>query len=107
METGTYSPIQEESRNEQIGVTTTSSVVCFARQGLKRRQNLLIRNTSTNAADIITVNMGFGAAVANKGIVLRQNESFSDCNNANYECWQGSITAICATANGLLSIFER
>lgn len=99
---------QEPTRNEKVAVGTTSKVISETRTGgnIKRR-NITVRNTSPNAVDIITVNLGFSPAVAEAGIVLRQNESFSDSSETGYECYQGVITAICDTANGQLSIFER
>lgn len=103
----TYSTIQEASRNEQVSVTTTQGKVADARNELKPRVSIVIRNTSPNQADIITVNFGFNTAVANQGMVLQQNESISDSSENGYQCWQGVVTAICATANGKLSIFER
>ena len=90
-------------RNETLAVGTTSVEVAPQR----RRISILVRNTSPNAIDIITVHMGNGLAVANKGIVLQQNESFSDSTDTGYEAFQGTITAICATVNGQLSIMER
>lgn len=100
--------IQEPTRNESIAVGLTSKEVASTRTGSERpRKSIVIRNISPNAADTITVNIGYGAAVANTGIVLRQYESFTDANDAGYICWQGVITAICATANGVLAVFER
>lgn len=104
---GVYSPFTEPSRNDQVAVGTTSTQIAYARNAENPRKVIVFRNTSTAAADIITINLGFGAAVANKGIVLRQYESFTDSMDGGYQCWQGMITAICATANGLLSVMER
>lgn len=106
-DTGTYSPLQDPTRNETVAVGLTSVTVCNARQGLAPRKVLVVRNISGAAADIITVNLGAKAAVANNGIVLRQFESFTDSSDIGYEAFQGSITAICATANGTLAVFER
>jgi len=103
----TYSTIQEAARNDQVDVTTSNGKIADARNELKPRVSIVIRNTSASTADIITVNFGFNTAVANKGMVLQQNESISDSSENGYQCWQGVITAICATANGKLSIFER
>lgn len=99
---------QEPTRNETIDVGTTSTIVSETRTGGKiKRRNITIRNISTNAADIITINLGYSNAVANAGIVLRQNESFTDSSETGYECYQGVISGICATANGKLAIYER
>lgn len=98
---------QEPTRNDSVAVGTTSTVICEPRNEQNERSVLLIRNISPNAADEITINVGFGEAVANKGIVLKQSESFSESKEAGYKVFQGSISAICATANGVLSIHER
>lgn len=102
-----YQSIQEPSRNEIVAVGTTSVIVSDSKNTDNPRKVILIRNNSSAAADIITVNLGNNAAIASAGIVLKQYESFSDSSEAGYQCWQGSITAICATANGSLSVFER
>jgi len=99
--------LNEPVRNEQIDVVATSSVISYARNASNPRKVILIRNTSAGAASIITINMSQNAATANNGIVLNQNESFSDSSETGYECYQGVITAICADANGKLSIMER
>jgi hypothetical protein len=97
----------EPSRNEEVSVNTTSSIISARRNELQPRKVITIRNNSPNAADIITLNFGANAAVAGNGIVLRQYESLTDSNDQGYLCWQDQITAVCATANGLLAIFER
>lgn len=98
---------QEPSRNEQISVGLTAVEVAARRTDTTPRKTIVIRNTSPNATDIITLNLGAGTATANLGIVLRQYETFVDTNDSGYICWQGVITGICATATGKLSIFER
>lgn len=102
-----FSSLQTPSRNEEITVSTTNKTIADARNELKPRVAIVVRNTSASSADVITVNMGFNTAVAGAGIVLQQNESFTDSSETGYQCWQGVITAICATANGKLAIFER
>lgn len=90
------------SRNEQVSVIATSAQVSFSHP----REVLVIRNTSPNVADIITIRLGEGAATSNNGIVLLQYESFTDSTDTGHKCWAGSVNAICATANGKLSIME-
>jgi len=99
--------VQRATRNEKVLVSTSSKVISEARNIHNPREVIAVRNISDNAADIITVNLGFNVAVADNGIVLRQNESFTDNTETGYQAHQGGITAICATANGKLSIFER
>jgi len=102
-----FSSIQEPVRNGSVAVGLTNVTVCDARNGHNPRKALMIRNISTNANDVITINLGMQTATANTGIVLRQYESFTDSTDINYECFQGTISGICATANGVLAIFER
>lgn len=97
----------EPVRNEILAVGVTSVQVMPQRLSMNKRKVILVRNTSDDATKIITVNLGANPAVASKGIVLRQNESFMDSSETGYECFQGIITAICAAAAGQLSIVER
>lgn len=90
-----------------VDVGTSSVVVSQARNELGQRNTLVIRNISPNSADIITVNLGQRQATADAGIVLNKGESFSESKSAGYKNFQGVITAICATANGKLAVFER
>jgi hypothetical protein len=98
---------QEPTRNEEVAVGTSNTIVSENRLLQQPRKNITIRNTSSNAADIITVNLGYNEAAAGAGIVLKQNESFTDSSETGYKCYQGVITAICATANGKLAVYER
>ena len=98
---------QEPARNEQIAVGTSAVTLCYPRTTSTPRKNILVRNISPNAADIITLNVGITPAVANAGIILRQYETWSDSSDVGYDCVQGTITAICATANGQVSLYER
>lgn len=102
-----FQQLHEATRNEQIDVSTSSKMISEARNELNPRDVITIRNTSAAEADIITVNMGFNQATANNGIVLKMGESFTDTGETGYKAYQGGITAICATVNGKLSIFER
>lgn len=103
-----YQNFQEASRNDSVAVGLTSTLVANARNEAQPRQVVLLRNISPNATDIITVFFGNSQATVNKSMVLRQYESVSDSTESEfYKAWQGSITAICATATGVLSVFER
>jgi len=104
---GIFTFIEEQTRNDKLAVTATSVIVSDSRNAVNPRKNIVIRNTSPNAADIITINIGFSTATSSFGIVLNQNEAFSDSSESGYQCAQGTISAVCATANGQLSIYER
>jgi hypothetical protein len=103
---GTYSAYQDPARNDTVNVGLTNVIVSNARQAGLKRKVLMIRNNSTAAADIITISFG-NTSTAGSGIVLKQYESVTDSNDGGYECWQGTVTAVCATANGVLNIMER
>lgn len=103
----TWTPYQEPTRNDTVAVGTSSTTLSNARQSGAPRKVIVIRNTSAADTSIITVNLGANPAVASKGILLRQYESFNDSAEAGYEPFQGTITAICADANGQVSVFER
>jgi len=105
--TDEFTTIQQPTRNDSVAVTTSNTIVAYTRNGLLPRRVITLRNISTNAADTITVNFGNQQTTNNTGIVLRQYESVTDSSESGYECWQGTISAKCATANGTLSVFER
>lgn len=101
---GTY---QDVARNEKVAVAASSKIISDKRNEANPRKMILVRNISTDAADIITINLGAQQATAQTGIVLNKNEFFSDSTDSGYQCFQGTITAICATANGQVAILER
>lgn len=100
----------EPTRNEQVTVTNSSSIVVNPRgEGRNERKMMVIRNTADDDTKIITLHLGNAAAVANQGIVLKRYETYAENTDSNFKCWQGPITAICAVASATanLSIFER
>lgn len=99
--------IQEPVRNDKVSVGLSNTLIAEPRNDIAPRKAILIRNTSPNATDIITINLGMSTAQDGFGIVLQKGESFSDSTESGYECFQGTINAICETANGQLSIMER
>jgi hypothetical protein len=107
-EVGIYEQLQEPTRNATLAVPNTSTVVSEARNAVNPRKEIIIRNTSTDATMIITVNVGYNVATANAGIVLRQYETIVLDTTSVVQCPQTCITAICAVAGpGQLSIYER
>jgi hypothetical protein len=102
----TYAFITEPTINTEIAVGLNSTIITFARNAQNKRRDYIIRNVSDNDADIISVTRGFQGAVNNSGIVLKKGETFFESSD-KYDCYQGVITAICATANGKLALSER
>jgi hypothetical protein len=100
----------EPTRNEQIIVTNSSSVILPANTSQNdKRKSFVLRNTSTVAAERITIHLGSGQAVDKQGIVLLPNETYYEATDLALECWQGDITAICSNASAIanLSVFMR
>lgn len=105
---GTIGGLQEETRSENILVSTTSIEVASPRTTESKRKIIYIRNVSLNAADILS--LGFGdrqGAIINTGIQLRQNETYIESIQSGFEPYQGRIQIICATVNGVIALFER
>jgi len=94
---------RQPARNEAVTVGATSLEIAPNRL----RKVIILRNTSSSATAVITVNLGSWAAIANQGIVLRQYESFVDADDGGYQSWQGGITAISNEAGSTLSVMER
>lgn len=95
-------------RQERIPIGTTSVVACEQKAPNVARKVLYLRNTSPNATDIITINLSSNEpAVANVGIVLKQNDQYVETTSEGFVCWQGQVNAICATIDGQLTILER
>jgi len=95
-------------REEIVDVGATSVLVSAQLINPSSRKLFYLRNSSLNAADIITISLsGNTAAIANQGIVLKQGDIYSESSQSGFEVWQGQINAICATANGKLSVVER
>jgi len=97
------------ARNEQVNVGVAASTIAETRSEDQPRQSITIQNTSPTAGtDLITIRLGSdGIATANNGLVLDVGDTWTDASDTGYKCHQDTITAICATANGKLSILER
>ena len=99
----------ENTRNDAVAVGTSSVIVSKSRtqEANQDRKTILLRNISTNVLDIITINFGSQQATSGTGIVLKVGESTFDTTDTGYRSYQGTITAVCDTANGNLAVFER
>jgi hypothetical protein len=98
--------LQQPIRNESVAVGLTAVIISDTRNSTTPRTDILVRNISPNATDIISVSLG-QVAQNNVGIVLRQYESFTFSTDSGYICPQVSFSAICATATGVLAVMER
>ena len=95
------------ARNDAMAVGTTSVEIAIDQEARDGRRAIIIRNTSPNPADTITLSLGGISAVAGSGIILRQNDVFVDSSDAGYLCHQNQILGVCATINGTVSVMER
>lgn len=96
------------ARNEQVSVGVASSIISEARSELQPRQVIVLQNTSSTAGtDLIYLNLGSQGVATTTLFVLDVGDTFVDANDSGYSCHQDTISAICATANGKLSIIER
>lgn len=93
----------EYTRNDQVAVGTTAVEVSFA----KYRKVILIQNISPNVTDVIWVSLTSNVATTTNGIRLKQNESVMMSQDMGYKVYGGVVTAICATATGVLNVFEQ
>jgi len=99
--------VQQPARNDSVAVSTASVIILEPQSGTEPRTAFALRNISSAAASVITIFFGMTAAVANKSIVLNKGEIWQEYSEAGNPCYQGTVTAICADANGTLAIFER
>ena len=99
--------LQEQTREDEETINTSSVVISPVRNTFPPRKILLIRNTSESENAVISVSFGEKSAVNGRGIVLQKNESFSDSSSDGYEAYQGQINAICSQDGGKVAIFER
>ena len=101
-----YGEFQEVTREDSLNISTTSKTVANVTIG-NPRKTILIRNTSEDTTSVISISFGQKQAENGKGIILKQNESFSDSTSEGYTAYQGQINAICSDANGKIAVFER
>lgn len=96
--------VSQGMRNDSFSVGTSSTVILPANP---RRRSFAIVNSSSDDTKTMTIHFGSAVAVANKGLVLFQRQSYAESDGAGFFCFKGEITAICAVASGQLSIIER
>lgn len=88
--------------NRQESVSATSTKIASDVGMFMRRKQIIVTNLS---AITVTIAKGDVAAVANTGIILSQNQSWFEADDASFNCWQGQIQAIGSGA-GTLSVVE-
>lgn len=83
-------------------VGATEIEVSPTRLGRSRRVQFILTNLS---AVTVTLTKGDSAAVANKGIILAQNQTYIESDDGGYNCWQGAFRVV-ASGAGTVSIVE-
>jgi len=91
-----------QSKNS-ASVTTASSQIAGPVIGDVRRVQIVITNISPTT---VTIAFGDDAAIANKGILLSQNQTYIESDDVAFRTWQGAIQAI-GSAASTLSVSER
>lgn len=87
--------MEQLSSANTFTVTTTTTTIANRCLGKVRRTQLIITNLS---AGTLTINKNdTQAAVANQGIILAQNQTFIEADDAGYSCWQGAVQAVGST----------
>jgi hypothetical protein len=90
------------SQSKTATVTTTSTELTPSRLGLSRRTQLIVTNTSPTT---LTLYKGASAAVAGRGILLSQNQTYIESDDSGFKCWQGAIWAV-ASASSTVTMVE-
>lgn len=98
--------VVEPTRNVQVTVGVTSTIIAEKRNDLAKRKEYLIRNISGDGTRI-SISPGYLPAVVNTGIILEDGESYGETTAYGGEIFQGGIAAIGSAATGKLSIYER
>lgn len=98
----------QPTRNEQVSVTATASIISEDRTEIQPRTAIILQNTSaTPGTDLIYIYFGSNGVATTTSFKLDVGDTLIDVTDSGYICNQGTITAICATANGKLNIIER
>lgn len=96
------------TRNERVNVGTSVVIISEDRTEIQPRTAIILQNASTTAGtDLIYIYFGSTGTASTTNFVLDVNDVLGDVNDGGYVCNQGTVTAVCATANGKLNIIER
>lgn len=100
---------QEATNNSSLEVGTTTVQVSGRRSTFAlRRKEFVYTNNSPADADIVWISLDNNQpAQVGKGIKLLKNASIAASEDSGYRPFQGLVTAVCETANGVIAIFER
>lgn len=96
------------ARNEQVNVTATDSIISESRTEVQPRIDIALQNVSTTkGVDLISIRFGSDGVATTAMWTLDVGDTLIMSSSEGYPCFQDTIHAICATANGKLNILER
>lgn len=93
----------QQTRNDLVSVSATTTTVCKPVVGNKRRIQMII--TANTAGVTVTIAKGDTAAVATYGLPLSSGMSYVEATDGGFQCWQGQVQAV-ASGNGTVSVVE-
>jgi len=98
----------DRAGSSTVAAAATSGLVLPTRPRAGIRPARIAFSITNYSAVVVWLNLSNteGAAVG-YGIPLYPGTTLMDSNSEKYECWQGTITCIDATATGTLAVWER
>lgn len=83
-------------------VEVTDTVLLPSRLGQPRRSAYMVTNLSPTT---VYVTQGDTPAVANAGVPLQQNQTWSNADDGGFDCYQGALHAI-GSAQSTMAVIE-
>lgn len=93
----------QQTRNDLVSVSATSTTICKPVTGNKRRIQMII--TANTAGVTVTIAKGDVSAVATYGLPLNSSSTYIEATDGGFQCWQGQVQAV-ATGAGTVSVVE-
>lgn len=97
--------MQQATKNTSVSVSTSSAEALQNRADQADTRRTMFSITALTGSVTVTVAKGDVPAVANQGIVLTQNQTYLESNDAGFPCWQGAVQVI-ASGSGTIAVSE-
>lgn len=98
----------DRAGSSNVAAAATSTEVLPPRVKVFGRTQRIAFSITNYSAVIVYLNLSNEVgAVVGYGIPLYPGTTLMDSNSERYECWQGRISCIDATATGTLAVWER
>lgn len=81
-------------------VNTTAVELLPTRLGRTRRTQFIVTNSS---ATTLTLSKG-ETVTAGQGLVLYQNQTYIESDDAGFDCWQGAVYAVASAATTAVAV---